>query len=288
MMELKFELGRGSNHPHIPVTVNGEGPFTFTLDTGATATTISKSLAEKLGIETYEGDRKMASGVGGGMFPVSFARIESLLIGSLLIENTEIMVIDFDSLMGGARFTSGVIGHSTLKEFEMSVDYRTSTLKLKKANGSNVEEDNRVDWQKFEYIEDTHLIGVSAYLNGIGPFQLVLDTGSGGNVITPEAANKLGLSKDQSVAELRAKSPGSSGCEDGCQGVGGFAEGYAAKLDSLTAGGARIEDPTVGVIDLRVVSPRGEIIQDGIIGYPFLKELELLIDYPNKRIAFLK
>jgi len=287
-MELKFELDSGSNHPHVPVTVNGEGPFTFTLDTGATATTISKALAEKLGIEIYKGDKAMATGVGGDRFPVSFARVEKLQIGDVVIENEEMMVIDFDSLLGGACFTPGVIGHTTLKEYEMSVNYRTKVLNLRRVNGDQSGEHNGVDWHKFEYIEDTHFIGVPTYLNGLGPFQLVLDTGSGGNVITPGAANRLGISKDQSVAELRVKSPGSTDCDDGCQGVGGFAEGYAAQLDSLTVGNVKMEKPTVGVIDLKVVSPRGEIIQDGIIGFPFLKDLELLIDYPNKRLAFLK
>lgn len=287
-MELRFELGSGSNHPHVPVLVNGEGPFTFTLDTGATATTISKSLAEKLGIEIYAGDKAMAVGVGGGRFPVAFARIDKLQIGDIVIENEEMMVIDFDSLLEGACFTPGVIGHTTLKEYELAVNYRTKFLNLRRVNGDQNEERDGVDWHRFEYIEDTHLIGVSTYLNGLGPFQLVLDTGSGGNVITPGAAKKIGISKDQSVAELRVKSPGSSGCEDGCQGVGGFAEGYAAQLDSLTAGGVTLEQPTVGVIDLKLVSPRGEILQDGIIGFPFLKDLELLIDYPNKRLAFLR
>ncbi len=286
-MGIKFELGSGSNHPHVPVMLNGSGPFTFTLDTGATATTISKALAEKLGIEIYEGDKAMASGVGGVRFPVAFAKTEKLQIGDEIIENEEMMVIDFDSLFEGACFMPGVIGHTTLKRYEISVNYPAKTLELRKSNGSQ-RKTNDVDWYDFEYLEETHLIGVPTFLNGIGPFHMVLDTGSGGNVITPKAAEKIGISKAQSATEIKVKSLGSSGCEEGCQGVGGFAQGYAIQLESLAIGNVTMENPTVGVIDLKVISPRGDVIQDGIIGFPFLKDMELVIDYPNKKLAFLK
>ncbi|MHA2501014.1 MAG: retroviral-like aspartic protease family protein, partial [Candidatus Hodarchaeales archaeon] len=52
-MEIDFKLLEGINHIQIPIYVNEEGPFDFTLDTGATATSLSKNLVEKLGIETY-------------------------------------------------------------------------------------------------------------------------------------------------------------------------------------------------------------------------------------------
>ena len=61
-MKIPFELGQGSGHPHVPVYVNGKGPYTFTLDTGATATTISPKIVEELGIETYDGDKALATG----------------------------------------------------------------------------------------------------------------------------------------------------------------------------------------------------------------------------------
>ena len=133
-MDISFEIGKGSGHPHVPVYVNGKGPFTFTLDTGATATTISPSLAAELGIETYEGDKKMATGVGGGKIPVSFAKVDSFQVGSEIVEEEEVLVIDFNLVLG--CFTPGVIGHSFLKNFKMHVNYRTNTMNLVKPNGN--------------------------------------------------------------------------------------------------------------------------------------------------------
>ncbi|MHA1934980.1 MAG: aspartyl protease family protein [Candidatus Thorarchaeota archaeon] len=291
-MEIKFELGQGSGHPQIPIYVNNEGPFTFTLDTGATATTLSKSLAEKLGIEVYEGDKKFASGVGGGEIPVLSAKVERLQLGSVIIENEEILVIDFHSIFGGTgSCMNGVIGHNHLKDYRMSVNYRTKTLGLDKINGTESDEDDNLNWYDFEYIEDSHLVGVPTYINSEGPFRLVLDTGSGGNVITPKAAEKLQLNNDQSIGQVRVVQQGESddqGCNQGCQGVGGFAQGYAVQLENLSVGSISHDHVTVGVIDLKVVSPRGEMIHDGIIGYPFMKDLELVLDYPNKRFAFIE
>ena len=111
------------------------------------------------------------------------------------------------------------------------------------------------------------------------------------NVITPKAAEKLRLNNEQSIGQVRVVRQGESenqGCEQGCQGIGGFAQGYAVQLENISVGSISLDNVTVGVIDLKVVSPRGELIYDGIIGYPFMKDLELVLDYPNQRFAFIE
>jgi len=70
--------------------------------------------------------------------------------------------------------------------------------------------------------------------------------------------------------------------------VGGKAQAYGVQIDSLSVGPVTQENTIVAVIDLKVVSPRGELISDGIIGYPFMRDLEVVIDYPNTRFALLK
>jgi predicted aspartyl protease len=285
-MKMKFELGKGSGHPQVPVFVNGKGPYIFTLDTGAVTTTLSTSLARELGIETYEGDKAKATGVGGGRVPVEFARVNTLQLGEETVENEEVLVIDLGSALGGC-FTAGVIGHSTLKNYRLHVDYPHTTMSLDR-DGMNLREQLNPDWTDFEYIGDTHLVTVEATLDEKGPFHLVVDTGSGGTVITPNTAERLGLSRDQAVAAVKVGSVLSDGCGDGCQGIGGSVSGYAVQVKEIKAGGVVQENAVLAVIDLSIVSPRGSIISDGIIGYPFMKDLELIIDYPKKKIAFVR
>jgi hypothetical protein len=56
-------------------------------------------------------------------------------------------------------------------------------------------------------------------------------------------------------------------------------------VDSLSVGRAVQNNVMLGVIDLQVMSQTGKKIDYGIIGYPFLKDYELILDYPNQRFA---
>ncbi|MHA2141015.1 MAG: aspartyl protease family protein [Candidatus Thorarchaeota archaeon] len=282
-MQMKIQLGEGSGHPHVPVMINGKGPFTFVLDTGASMTTISLSLAEQLGISTYEGDKKKARGVGGNEVPIQTAMLESIGIGPLHLQNEEVGVLDFANVLGstGCGPTAGVIGHTTLKNYRVRVDYESLLFGLEESNG-NISSDS-LEWVPFKYLMDTHLIGVPVYINGKGPIDHVLDTGSSGNVMTPSVAHQLGIS-DQ-LPEGTAEATGCSGGE--CVGVGGRVMGYGAMVSSLSIGSAELSDTIMGVIDLGVISPEGKKIDYGIIGYPFLKDYELVIDYPQQRLALV-
>ena len=286
-MEIGFEI-ENSGHPRVPVYVNGEGPFTFTLDTGASMTTISKSLANKLGIETRRIENAKASGVGGGRLSVETAKVESLTIGSETYENLDVMVLDLDSVFGSYESSNrGVIGHSTLKNYRVSVDYRTKLLNLEQKNEEDTLKNDEIDWIDFDYIVD-HLVGVPVYVDGKGPFDFVLDTGSGGDVLTPILAEELGFSQDQAMGIMKVVNPANQGCADGCQGVGGAVTGYPIQVETLSIGSIKHSNAIMGVIDLKLVSPRGDTIHNGIIGYPFMRNLKLIIDYPNKRLAFIE
>ncbi|MFX1272395.1 MAG: retroviral-like aspartic protease family protein [Promethearchaeota archaeon] len=280
-MQMKIQLGPGSGHPHVPVMINGEGPFVFVLDTGASITTVSSSLVEELGIPTYVGEKKKARGVGGNELPVLTAKIESLEIGFLQFQDEEVGVIDFANMLGttGCGPTAGVIGHTILKNFRVGLNYGTLQLSLEESNGSDTM--NAFEWIPFKYLMDSHLIGVPVYINGKGPFDHILDTGSSGNVMTPTVASEIGITTPSSEPII------AKGCSGGeCIGVGGRAMGYGAMVRSISIGSAVLSDTVMGVIDLGVISPNGQKLDYGVIGYPFLRDYELVIDYPMQRVAF--
>jgi clan AA aspartic protease (TIGR02281 family) len=286
-LEIEFDVAN-SGHPRVPVYVNGEGPFTFTLDTGASTTTISKSLANKLGIETSELENTKASEVNSGQIAVETTNVESFTVGSETYENLEVMVLDLDSVFESYESCNcGVIGHSTLKNYRVSVDYRTKLLKFEQKNEENPSEDDEIDWINFEYIVD-HLVGVPVNINGKGPFDFVLDTGSGGDALTPKLAEELGFSPEQAMGLVKVVNPAKQGSADGRKEEGGEVTGYPIQVDSLSIGSIKHNNAIMIVIDLNLISPRGDTIQDGIICYPFMKNLELIIDYPNKRLAFIE
>ncbi|MHA2428196.1 MAG: aspartyl protease family protein [Candidatus Hermodarchaeia archaeon] len=268
-MEIKFKLDKATNHIQVPVYVNGEGPYNFTLDTGAVKTTLSKSLAEKLVLKTYElTDRKMEG------LPAVAAKVNSFQIGSDMFDDEEVLIIDFKSILPGCTDEmGGVIGHTTLKHYKMSINYPTLTLRLEPSNSRDSSKDDSIQWRPFNYVNDTHMVGIPVSINGQGPFEFVLDTGAGGTVITPKLANELKLNLKPF---------------DGiCRGIGGDAEGHLATLNEVSVSGVNVEEHPVIVVDMEKISPKCHLIPDGILGYPFLKQFEFVIDYPQKQFAFI-
>ena len=266
-LEAEVTASIGMGHVNIPVNVNGNGPFTFVLDTGASYTTLGKSLAEKLAIKTREGSKTEARGVGGGI-PVQYTDVE-IGIDDLVFDKDEVYILDFQAIFQGLGTREGVFGHSTLKQCTMSLSYKNERFRLHKGKSNR-----DLDWIPFEYVNDSHLIGAPVQINGKGPYPFVLDTGAGSTVVTPKFAKKMGL--DVQVIEQGI-----------ARGLGGDMQLSLASIDSLSIGSSEITKEQVAVIDMSKVSPKGKLIDNGIIGYNFLRNFETVIDYPEKRLAFI-
>ncbi len=113
-----------------------------------------------------------------------------------------------------------------------------------------------------------YLIVVEGKVNGV-PARLILDTGAGAGLYTPKSAAKLNLKITGQVL------------------VGGGGEKLIpAKLTSarIELGGA-VQESQIGVILDLPSGPKGEF--DGIVGYPFLKNYVVQLDYSSKKVRFL-
>jgi len=265
-MEIEVDIEIGMQHVKVPVSVNGQGPFSFTLDTGASVTTLSKKLTEQLGISTRKGSKSEAHGVGGGI-PTKYADAE-ISMGSLKFDKDEVYVLNLDAILRDAGNREGVLGYTTLKHCTMSLSYKRQRFKLGRENSPR-----DLNWSPFDYIKDSHLVGVPVYINRKGPYDFVLDTGAGNTVVTPEMAARIGLESKPVHGIAR--------------GLGGDVQLELASVDALSVGAAKISHSQVVVLDLSEVSPKGKLIENGIIGYDFLKNFETVIDYPNKQFSFI-
>jgi predicted aspartyl protease len=259
-MDVEVQIEGSTNLVKVPVHVNGQGPFSFDMDTGASTTTLSNRLAEMLGIQLHDDSRDNAGGVGGSV-PTKFANIDRISIGSLKFENEEVYVLDLDSMMRGCGTHDGVLGHSTLKNCILSLSYQKRRLKMQMGNSLQMSEERGRGWKSFEYIKDSHLIHIPVKINNQGPFGFVIDTGAGSSVITPELAKLLNL-KTQPVNGI-------------ARGIGGDVKLEFANLDHFSFDSFMQERMPVAVVDLASVSPRGRLIENGIIGFDILKQVEL-------------
>jgi len=269
--KVKFRLAGGAQ-PLIllPTRVNGAGPFDFILDTGAGTSLLSAELAQQLNIKilgTKEGQS------AGGKISVSLAKVDSLAVGQAKIEDVDVGIVDLDHISKtiGAKI-DGDIGYNFLKHFRVTIDYRGSMIRL--------EDPKRIE--NFASRAKTEvpirfanpakpLILVDVHANGRGPFQFAIDTGTSTIAVTPELAKELGLA----ISEIP---PITSG--------GGRIAASAATLHSLQLGGARSDNVAVVVADLfsmlnAVVGAKLE----GIVGYNFLRNYKVVIDYPGETLA---
>ncbi len=269
-MTVNFRLDEASNHILLDVYVNKEGPFNFILDTGAKATTISKSLADILGIEALDLEVDDIS----VSFPHKIALLDELRIANETYENEDVLVLDFDKLLGRCgQSVDGTIGFTTLKHFILTIDYPQKKLLFDWKMDNQLSDYSDVNWHEFVFINDSHLIGVPVKINRSESFDFVLDTGAGGTVITQELAEKLQFETQPFPGIVK--------------GVGGEAKMEIAIIEAFNVAMTTQENMQIIVTDLDKVAPKAAKIKNGIIGYNFLRNYKIILDYPNQRFSLI-
>jgi len=116
----------------VPAFVNGRGPHTFVLDTGASATVLSPGLAATLRIETVAAEPMTGA---GGMLQATLGRAGSLTVGGATLEDVAVRVADSlpDLVSAGDTRLDGILGYNFLRHFRVTLDYPGGTLSLMKA-----------------------------------------------------------------------------------------------------------------------------------------------------------
>jgi predicted aspartyl protease len=264
---VKFHLA-GGLQPVIlvPVGVNGEGPFPFVLDTGAGTSLLTPSLASRLNVAA-SGEKE--GHTAGGRVKVALGRVESLSLGDCSLADLDVGIIDLSHIARaiGAKI-DGDLGYNFLRHFRVTIDYRAAELRLD-------------DPQRFDYFGEGALTEVSmqlasaakplilleTFVNGRGPFQFALDTGTSTSAISSALASELGI----------------RGVPMGSGTTGGAQVGLTAgRVDSMQVGGGKIQDVAVVIGPfLAILSEAAGVALDGIVGYNFLRHYKVTIDYPN-------
>jgi hypothetical protein len=113
----------------VPVSIQGQGPYTFALDTGASQSVVDKQIADQLELPT-SGTASPVFGVfGAGQ--ATAVRVEQWRIGEVELPSATIVAIDLpDPPIGsGPR---GLLGSDMLSLFgAVTVDYEQAVLVLR-------------------------------------------------------------------------------------------------------------------------------------------------------------
>ncbi|KUO19255.1 retropepsin-like aspartic protease [Streptomyces dysideae] len=112
----------------IPVSIEGEGPFMFALDTGASTSVVDDDVADRVGLEPT-GERRSVSGVlGSGKVPV--AQVDQWDVGNIRLDPGEVTVIDLGSPTDGGGI-QGLLGSDVLSDFgSITIDYDDGVLTI--------------------------------------------------------------------------------------------------------------------------------------------------------------
>jgi predicted aspartyl protease len=109
----------------VPVEVNGAGPFTFLLDTGAARSIVSRELALEIGAPEAARSEVVTS-AGSEMSIV--VRLASVALAESRVDNLLAPAIEEARLSHLARGIRGLLGQDFLSAFNYTLDYRHSRL----------------------------------------------------------------------------------------------------------------------------------------------------------------
>lgn len=267
--KVKFRLAGGAQ-PLIllPTRVNGAGPFDFILDTGAGTSLLSTELAEQLDIKTL-GTKEGQS--AGGKISVSLAKLDSLALGQARIEEVEVGIVDLSHIAKtiGTKI-DGDVGYNFLKHFRLAIDYHTGEIRFDDPKQSKTfEKSSKTEIQMRLASPAKPLVLVDVTANGRGPFQFAIDTGTSTTAIAPDVAEQLNIQGSPVGPLTTGSTP---------------VEVTAGRLQSFQIGTAQVDDLVVVVADFfAMLSQAVGAKLDGIVGYNFLRNFRVVIDYPNEK-----
>jgi predicted aspartyl protease len=251
------------------VMVNGKGPYEFAIDTGATQTVVSEKLAKETGLDLITST--VVFGVGGtGKVETKLYKMKELSIGDVKVNNTPVGTFN-DPLI--AQLADGILGTSILSDFIITVNYPAAQLELSRKRPATPASAEVVPVWFF-----SNLLLLPLEVNGKkGNF--VVDTGAVTTVLSHSMAAQLGIREDTPGAKV----------DMGIAGVGGF-EGVVLKVPDVTFKTEKNSEafPQVVAIDLKQISKMIGTEVAGVVGYDFLSDYKLTLDYYAGEIRISK
>jgi clan AA aspartic protease (TIGR02281 family) len=116
-------LHQNSQALMVDAVLNSKVPGVFIVDTGATYTSISREMAEELGLDLENGE-KITITTANGRIQVPKVHIKRLALKGIVGHDIEATVMD---IKPGSSF-SGLLGLSFMKQYRVTIDAESSQL----------------------------------------------------------------------------------------------------------------------------------------------------------------
>ena len=112
----------------VPITIDGKGPYTFALDTGASQSLVDSSVARQLDVKPT-GDTHKVAGIAS-VTKVKSISVARWRVGNVRLPATTLVEenLPFGNAAGGVQ---GLLGSDMLRQFDMvTIDYGPSLMRL--------------------------------------------------------------------------------------------------------------------------------------------------------------
>lgn len=126
-VQVNVVTGRGgSTLVLLPVTINGSGPYSFAMDTGASTSLIDAPITRRLGLEVV-GPPQPLSGVAS-QTEATPIRVEDWSIGKLALPAATVVTADLNIGQHDSSL-QGLVGSDIWRQFgSVTIDYAAQTL----------------------------------------------------------------------------------------------------------------------------------------------------------------
>lgn len=132
--EIPFELaGPGGAALIVPVYLNGQGPFDFVLDTGATITCVDQAIAQQLELPKARGVVGVGAGAAGAG-QMQLVTLDSLRIGAAKAGRLSACALDLSHTGRVGLEIDGLLGLNFLRSFRVTLDFEREILLLQTAD----------------------------------------------------------------------------------------------------------------------------------------------------------
>lgn len=150
-----------------PISVNGQGPFRFIVDTGANRSVLSQALADRLGL-TPDGTSEVHSVHGVTIAPLT--HVTSLQYANLVLSAAPMPVLQGPMLAG----EHGLLGVDGMRGRRLRMDFERNCIEII----SSRDAPRLRGWQRIAgELRFGHLVVVRGSINGVRA-NLLIDTGS--------------------------------------------------------------------------------------------------------------
>ncbi len=125
-------IQRAGNEIRLLATLNGSLAWPYVADTGASLNTIPRSAVDRLGL-TIDADTPstVVAGIGGVGMKVPVVTLRSVRIGSAVVENVEMAVLD--------TMSTGLLGMPFFNNFRVELDPARGTLVLEEIDINSID-----------------------------------------------------------------------------------------------------------------------------------------------------